>query len=98
MLFLRLNKLSRAKNHNGGATHFGEDGKLYIAVGENARQSAAQSLGNLLGKVFRIKKDGMIPADNPFYTQATGDNKAIWARSLRNPLRSPARHRPHLYK
>src|SRR5206468_6095672 len=31
-----LNNLSSAMNHNGGAIHFGPDGKLYIAVGENA--------------------------------------------------------------
>src|SRR5215204_2989044 len=28
-LILRLNNLSSATNHNGGAIHFGEDGKLY---------------------------------------------------------------------
>src|SRR5262249_37620871 len=33
---LDLNNLSSATNHNGGALHFGPDGKLYIAVGENA--------------------------------------------------------------
>ena len=55
-LLLRLNRLSDAQNHNGGAIHFGEDGELYIAVGENARPSAAQSLGNLLGKMLRIKR------------------------------------------
>lgn len=85
-LLLRLNRLSSATNHNGGAIHFGKDGELYIAVGENARPSAAQSLGNLLGKMLRINKDGTIPSDNPFYTQATGNNKAIWARGLRNPF------------
>src|SRR5215207_6977337 len=36
-LILRLNNLSSATNHNGGAIHFGKDGKLYVAVGENAK-------------------------------------------------------------
>src|SRR6266487_1229133 len=35
-VILELNNLSSATNHNGGATHFGPDGKLYIGVGENA--------------------------------------------------------------
>ena len=59
--------------------HFGIDGKLYIAVGENANGSNSQTLTNLLGKVLRINSDGSIPTDNPFYTQATGVNRAIWA-------------------
>ena len=36
VVLLELNNLSSATNHNGGAMHFGPDGKLYIAVGENA--------------------------------------------------------------
>jgi len=36
---LNLPNLSSATNHNGGAIHFGTDGKLYIAVGENANGS-----------------------------------------------------------
>ncbi|MBK7792424.1 MAG: PQQ-dependent sugar dehydrogenase [Betaproteobacteria bacterium] len=75
-----------ATNHNGGALHFGPDGKLYIATGENAVPSNAQSLGNLLGKVLRINRDGTIPPDNPFFNQATGNNRAIWTLGLRNPF------------
>ncbi|HYN21414.1 MAG TPA: PQQ-dependent sugar dehydrogenase, partial [Thermoanaerobaculia bacterium] len=53
--------------HNGGAMHFGPDGHLYIAVGENAVPENAQSLNSPLGKILRFKKDGSIPADNPFF-------------------------------
>ena len=83
---LNLNNLSGATNHNGGAMHFGPDGRLYVAVGENANGSNAQTLGNLLGKMLRINKDGTIPSDNPFFNQATGNNRAIWALGLRNPF------------
>lgn len=80
-----LNNLN-ATNHNGGAMHFGTDGKLYIAVGDNAVPANAQTLNNLLGKMLRINKDGTIPSDNPFYNTATGKNRAIWAMGLRNPF------------
>ncbi len=85
-LILRLDNLSSAKNHNGGAIHFGKDGKLYVAVGDNANGENAQSLRNLKGKMLRINKGGTIPRDNPFYKKATGRNRAIWALGLRNPF------------
>ena len=85
-ILLELNNLTSATNHNGGALHFGLDGKLYIAVGENATTSNAQTLSNLLGKMLRINPNGTIPTDNPFYNTATGVNRAIWALGLRNPF------------
>jgi len=85
-VLLDLNTLSSATNHNGGALHFGNDGKLYIAVGENATPGNSQTLANLLGKMLRINPDGTIPADNPFNATATGTNRAIWALGLRNPF------------
>src|SRR5262245_17334061 len=86
MQILNLDNLSSATNHNGGAIHFGPDGKLYVAVGENANSANAQTLSNRLGKVLRINSDGSIPTDNPFFAAATGANRAIWALGLRNPF------------
>ncbi len=86
VILLELNNLSGATNHNGGSMHFGSDGKLYIAVGENATGSNSQTLNNLLGKMLRINSDGTIPTDNPFYSQASGVNRAIWTLGLRNPF------------
>ena len=83
---LNLPTLSSATNHNGGAIHFGTDGRLYIAVGDNATPSNAQSLNTTLGKLLRINADGSIPGDNPFVSQTTGINRAIYARGLRNPF------------
>ncbi|MGH9873649.1 MAG: PQQ-dependent sugar dehydrogenase [Pyrinomonadaceae bacterium] len=88
---LDLNNLSGATNHNGGAIHFGPDGQLYIAVGENANPANAQSIGNLLGKILRINSDGTIPADNPttfpgIPGSTTGLNRAIWSVGVRNPF------------
>lgn len=86
VVILDLNNLSGATNHNGGALHFGPDGKLYIGVGENADGSNSQMLSNLLGKILRLNADGSIPPDNPFFSSASGNNRAIWALGLRNPF------------
>lgn len=85
-LIFKLNALSAATNHNGGAIHFGPDGKLYIAAGDNANGANAQSLNNVLGKILRINSDGTIPEDNPFFDEAAGKQRAIWALGLRNPF------------
>jgi uncharacterized protein (TIGR03435 family) len=75
-----------ATNHNGGAIHFGPDGFLYVAVGDNAVAANAQSLTTPLGKLLRIARDGSIPPTNPFVGQTSGINQAIWALGLRNPF------------
>jgi len=85
-ILLEIDDLTSATNHNGGAIRFGEDGKLYVGVGENATSSNAQTKSNLLGKLLRLNSDGTIPTDNPFSSTASGKNRAIWAIGLRNPF------------
>jgi glucose/arabinose dehydrogenase len=72
--------------HQGGAIHFGKDGKLYIAIGDQTAGKPAQALHSLLGRLLRINRDGSIPADNPFFSRATGKYRATWALGLRNPF------------
>ena len=72
--------------HQGGAIHFGPDGKLYIAIGDQTAGKPAQDLRSLLGKLLRINPDGSIPEDNPFFTKTAGKYRAIWALGLRNPF------------
>ena len=72
--------------HQGGAIHFGNDGKLYIAIGDQTAGKPAQELNSLLGRLLRINCDGSIPSDNPFFTRATGKYRATWALGLRNPF------------
>lgn len=85
-VLLDLEPLGTSAHHNGGALHFGPDGKLYVAVGDRTRATLAQSLDNPFGKILRLNRDGSIPADNPFYDRTTGRNRAIWALGLRNPF------------
>jgi glucose/arabinose dehydrogenase len=82
--------------HNGSAMHFGPDGKLYVAVGENAYGPNSQSFNTVLGKILRINPVpenpigtnpiSTFPTDNPFYNSTTGKNKAIYILGVRNPF------------
>lgn len=85
-IIMDLPNLSSATNHNGGAIHFAADGTLFVAVGDNANGANAQTLTTRLGKILRITSTGGIPTNNPFFNQATGDNRAIWALGVRNPF------------
>ena len=85
-ILVDLPMLSGATNHNGGALHFGVDGKLYVGVGDNADSATAPSLTSPFGKLLRFNDDGSIPADNPHAATQTGLARAIWARGLRNPF------------
>jgi len=86
LVLVELPSLSGATNHNGGAMHFGIDGKLYVAVGDNANSTNAPLLTSVFGKILRFNDDGSIPTDNPFYATTIGQNRAIWAYGLRNPF------------
>ncbi|MEM6686479.1 MAG: PQQ-dependent sugar dehydrogenase [Bacteroidota bacterium] len=79
-------------NHNGGAMAFGNDGYLYIALGDGGSagdpQNYSQNLQSLLGKILRIDVSGAsgysVPATNPFVSDANVLDE-IWAYGLRNP-------------
>jgi glucose/arabinose dehydrogenase len=70
---------SQSGYHNGGSLHFGPDGKLFIAVGENHTSSNAQSTSSITGKLLRLNADGSIPAGNPY-------GNPVWSLGLRNPF------------
>ncbi len=72
--------------HNGGMLAFGDDGMLYIAVGDQGRLNLPQDTTSLRGKLLRIDVDSGtefnpgIPPDNPFGNE-------VWHYGLRNPFR-----------
>lgn len=73
-------------NRNGGALAFGNDGKIYWAIGDNRTVDAVDhDLTSLAGKVGRANPDGSVPLDNPFYDGAGTNNDYIWATGFRNP-------------
>nr|MDP2192001.1 PQQ-dependent sugar dehydrogenase [Rhodoferax sp.] len=61
------------------------DGMLFLTLGERyQRKDDAQTLDNHHGKIVRIRKDGSVPADNPF-TNRAGALAEIWSYGHRNP-------------
>lgn len=95
VVLLNFDPLSSATNHNGGFIKFGKDGKLYVALGENANRPNSQNLNTYLGKLLRLSIDNSIPSnpkatpptDNPFYNSATTiQGKSVWSMGLRNPF------------
>jgi glucose/arabinose dehydrogenase len=81
-------------NHNGGGLAFGNDGTLFIALGDGGSGGDplgnGQNLATHLGKVLRIDVDVGepygVPSDNPFVS-TPGALPEIWAYGLRNPWR-----------
>jgi glucose/arabinose dehydrogenase len=72
--------------HQGGALEFGNDGKLYMSIGDNGSSSNGQSMTTLRGKVLRMNPDGSVPPDNPFAATLSGNLRLIWTLGLRNPF------------
>ena len=83
-IILNLDPLSSATNHNGGTMLFGNDGKLYVGIGENANTAHAQNLDTYHGKVIRVNKNGSVPPGNPF-TTGSAQRLRVWSYGLRNP-------------
>jgi len=85
-------------NHNGGMLAFGQDGYLYIGVGDggaaNDPPNNAQNKNVLLGKILRIDVNVppgpgpryVSPSDNPFFGPIDGADE-IFALGMRNPWR-----------
>lgn len=71
-------------NHTGGRLVFGPDADLYITTGDADKPPLAQELSSFAGKILRIRRDGSVPADNPFATR-DGAQGAIWSFGHRNP-------------
>lgn len=91
---LKLLKITQPyTNHKGGSLLFGNDGYLYIALGDGGSGgdplNNAQNRSVLLGKILRIDVDKgnpySIPEDNPFVGNTSNFRQEIFAYGLRNP-------------
>jgi glucose/arabinose dehydrogenase len=75
-------------HHNSGDIEFGNDGLLYVTVGDGGtrRFGWPQDTGRLLGKIVRLTDDGGIPSGNPH----TGSDSARCNVDGVPPAGSPA--------
>ena len=77
-LVLLDNISAKGGNHDGGGLQIGQDGYLYVAIGDagsnprGAGDTAAEDLSLLNGKIVRITTTGGVPPDNPFVGDPNG--------------------------
>jgi glucose/arabinose dehydrogenase len=85
-----LTTIFRALPDGTGGLHFGSRiafdraGLMYVTTGERYNKPRAQDLGDLGGKVVRLRDDGTVPPDNPFVGRA-GARPEIFTWGHRNP-------------
>lgn len=83
-------RLFQAKAFASAGQHFGsrvlidKNGFLFLSVGERNDRDRAQELTNHQGKILRLTKEGVAPADNPF-VNTKGALPEIWSYGHRNP-------------
>ena len=79
--------LSGATNHNGGR-HPLRPRRQALRRGRRERERRQRAdAGEPAGQdAAHQRATARIPADNPFFGTATGNNRAIWALGLRNPF------------
>jgi len=70
--------------HFGSRIVFDRAGMMYVTCGERYQMKRAQDLGDLGGKVVRLRDDGSVPPDNPFVGR-TGARPEIFTWGHRNP-------------
>ncbi|MDZ8183771.1 MAG: PA14 domain-containing protein [Nostoc sp. ChiSLP02] len=82
--------------HSGGSLVFGNDGSLFVGLGDGTsynradiRANRVQDLDNLSGKILRIDPiTGQGLANNPFYNGDLNSNRSkVFNLGLRNPFR-----------
>jgi glucose/arabinose dehydrogenase len=82
VIFRQSPKLE-AGQHFGSRLVFDRDGLLYVTTGDRGNWDNVQRLDRGQGKIFRIQRDGGIPADNPFVGRDDAID-AIWSYGHRN--------------
>lgn len=81
-VIFRMNKFTTTNRHFGSRVVIGNDGNLFVTLGERGDQDRAQDFGDLAGAIVRIAPDGSVPEDNP---KPEGWAPELWSKGHRNP-------------
>lgn len=81
-VIFRMNRFTTTNRHFGSRVVVGNDGNLFVTLGDRGEQDRAQDFGDLAGAVVRIAPDGAVPADNP---RPDGWAPELWSKGHRNP-------------
>jgi glucose/arabinose dehydrogenase len=75
---------TRRSYHYGSRIVFDREGFLYFAIGDLGQRFLAQSVELPSGKIHRLRDDGNVPENNPFFGQEDAI-ESIWSYGHRNP-------------
>jgi glucose/arabinose dehydrogenase len=81
-VIFRMNNFTGTNRHFGSRIVVGQDGNLFVTLGERGDSARAQDMTDLAGAVVRIAPDGSVPADNP---RPAGWAPELWSKGHRNP-------------
>ena len=83
VIFRQLPKTEGTK-HFGSRLVVATNGNLFVTLGDRfTHMDQAQHLDNHIGKLIRIRKDGSVPADNPFAKHSVAKPE-IWSYGHRH--------------
>lgn len=81
-VIFRMNRFTTTNRHFGSRVVIGNDGNLFVTLGERGDQDRAQDFGDLAGAIVRIAPDGSVPSDNPKPEDWAPE---LWSKGHRNP-------------
>jgi glucose/arabinose dehydrogenase len=82
VIFRALPKFDGGR-HFGSRLVFGNDGLLYISLGDRGHRPNGQDLSTHPGSIIRVRDDGSVPEDNPFVAEP-GARPEIFTYGNRN--------------
>lgn len=62
--------------HIGGGMAFVDNNTILLCVGDDFAPALAQNMASPYGKVHRVRKDGTLPSDNPYFDGTPGNLNA----------------------